>query len=285
MAERTHIQWTDHTFNPWLGCQKVSPGCDNCYAETLSHRFGQVTWGPGQTRRPTSVATWRQPRIWNRRAQREGRQRLVFTASLADIFDNQAPSHLRAELWLLIRETPHLTWQILTKRPENMRTMLPVGWGQGYRNVWLGVSAENQAQYDHRWSILAATPAALRFISYEPALGPLDISGRQPKPDWLIWGSESGPKARPLDPQWIRSITEQCQELRIPVFGKQWGQYANNPLVCEQDLTPRAAAELDPRSNGKGGALLHQGHSIIQAQGTIFAGSHPLSPSARPSTG
>ena len=257
MAENSRIEWTTHTFNPWIGCQAVSPGCDHCYAETLSNRHGWTQWGPEGIRVRTSRSTWKNPLKWNRQAERLGERQRVFCASLADIFDNQAPEGARDDLWELIRMTPNLDWQLLTKRPQNLREMLPPDWGpEGYPNIWLGISAEDQTEYDRRWPIMAGTPAGIRFISYEPALGPVVLGGHAAQPDWLIWGGESGPGCRPMDPGWARSITLECQELRIPVLGKQWGSYANNPLVIEQGGSTELARSQDPETNGKGGALL-----------------------------
>ena len=256
MAERTRIAWTDHTFNPWIGCQAVSPGCENCYAETLTNRRGWTQWGPEGQRVRTSEGYWKQPVRWERRAAESGERERVFCASLADVFDNQAPEGGREDLWELIRRTPHLDWQLLTKRPQNMEEMLPPDWQEGYANVWLGVSAEDQVEYDRRWPLLAATPAALRFVSYEPALGALTLREHGSKPDWLIWGGESGKGARPPEAAWMRNITQECVEAGIPVFGKQWGHYKANPLVSETGILLRDARLMDPRENGKGGALL-----------------------------
>ena len=257
MAERTGIAWTDHTFNPWIGCQKVSPGCDHCYAETLNQRYGWTEWGPQGKRRRTSPANWKNPLAWHRAALRLGVKRRVFCASLADVFDNQAPEGAREDLWQLIRDTPGLDWQLLTKRPQNMLQMLPQDWNpEKYSNVWLGITAENQAEYDRRWPLLAQTPATVRFISYEPALGPLNLACHEAKPDWLIWGGESGPNSRVMNARWVRDITQECKKLDIPVFGKQWGSYASNPLVQEQGMDSKGARKIDPEQNGKGGALL-----------------------------
>ena len=256
MGDRTKIGWTDHTFNPWIGCQKVSRGCDNCYAEALSNRYGWTLWGPAGERRRTSEAYWRKPLAWEKNALRTAQRERVFCASLADVFDNQAPEGAREELWQLIAATPNLDWQLLTKRPQNLAEFLPPDWGPGYPNVWLGISGEDQEEYDRRWPILARTPAAVRFVSYEPALGPLTLAGRPEKPDWLIWGGESGPGARPMEPGWARAVTAECLELEIPVFGKQWGRYENNPMIIEGELTAPQARDLDDPGNGEGGALL-----------------------------
>ena len=171
MAQNSKIEWTDHTFNPWIGCQKVSPGCDHCYAETMmDHRYHKVQWGPHGQRVRTSEANWRGPLKWAK-AEGDIRQR-VFCASLADVFDKQAPQGARKDLFLLIHKTPQLDWMLLTKRPENIARMLPADWGNGWPNVWLGTTCEDQQHFDRRWPILRDVPAAVRFISYEPALGP-----------------------------------------------------------------------------------------------------------------
>ena len=256
MAERTGIAWTDRTFNPWIGCQQVSPGCFNCYAEKLTLRHKWTQWGPDGKRERTSENYWRQPIRWDRQAGAAGTRDRVFCASLADVLDNQAPEGAREDLWQLIRSTPNLDWQLLTKRPQNFGEFLPPDWEEGYPNVWLGVSAEDQKEYERRWPLLARTPAIIRFISYEPALGPLTLAGQEEQPDWLIWGGESGTPRRRLDPEWIRTITQECHQQGVAVFGKQWGAYEDNPLVTEHGLTIPRAREKDPLSNGKGGALL-----------------------------
>ena len=228
MGENTKIEWTDHTFNPWIGCQKVSPGCDHCYAEAMmDRRYGRVQWGPHGERSRTSDANWRQPLKWAR--QVNGRRPRVFCASLADVFDNKVPKEWCDNLWELINETRQLDWMLLTKRPENIRKMLPKDWGSGYPHVWLGATTENQQHYDHRWRILSDIPAAIRFISYEPALGPLQLHGN-PLPDWVICGGESGARqARMMDPGWARSVLDQCKGTRIAFFMKQITKLAPIP--------------------------------------------------------
>ena len=220
MGDKTKIEWCDHTFNPWIGCQRVSPGCDHCYAERIAMRMG-VGWGPLAGRRPASEAVWQMPYRWARKAQETATRPKVFCASMADVFDNKADHEWRMRLWQVIRDTPELDWLILTKRPENMADMLPMDWRRGWEHVWLGISAEDQERYDHRWPILRDTPAAVRFISYEPALGPLEIMGTASKLDWLICGSESGPGYRYMDEIWEGSIREQCRILGVAYFCKQ----------------------------------------------------------------
>lgn len=162
MGERTEISWTDSTFNPWVGCTKVSTGCDHCYAEAMmADRYGRVDWGPHGSRSRTSPANWRKPIAWNRAVRISGRRHRVFCASLADVFDNHGSitSGWHGDLWHLISRTPNLDWLLLTKRPQNIRKMLPEtygapAWGDGWPNVWLGVTAENQVEADRRVPVL-----------------------------------------------------------------------------------------------------------------------------------
>jgi len=226
MAENSKIEWTDHTFNPWIGCTKVSPGCDHCYAEArMDHRLGQVRWGPHGERRRTGEAYWREPLKWNRRAADAGQRERVFCASLADVFDNQILSDWRADLWALIESTPNLDWLLLTKRPQNIAAMLPANWGDGWPNVWLGTTAENQTEADRRIPHLLARRATVRFVSAEPLLGPIDFTAIGPRLDWIIVGGESGPGARPMHPDWARSIRDQCAAAGVPFFFKQHGDW------------------------------------------------------------
>ena len=269
MASFSKIEWTDSTFNPWVGCTKIKrPGdkpsaCDFCYAEKWAKRSGQVKWG-NHARRRTTESYWRAPLSWNARAkdfQRKfGRRRRVFCASLADVFDNQANAEWRGDLFELIRRCDQIDWQLLTKRPQNMKKMLPRDWGDGYPNVWLGTTAEDEQAYYQRVTHLLALPAVVRFVSYEPAIGPLgnvDIGGQTP--DWIIIGGESGVRAdlaRPTQPQWARDAISECQRHGVAPFLKQWGSYSNNPLVVEQGLTIKDAMRADPPENGKGGGKL-----------------------------
>lgn len=263
MAHRTRIEWTDSTFNLVIGCTKVSEGCANCYAAALAARYRWVRWGPqaaGGTRRRTAPAGWARVVAWDRAARAAGRRRRVFCASLSDVFDPEWPPGVRGDLWRLIEATPALDWQLLTKRPEHVLRLMPAG-GFG-PNVWLGVSAEHQAAYDRRWPLLAALPlpaGAVRFVSYEPALGPLVLRLAGPLsslPDWVIAGGESGPGARPMRAAWVRALAAQAAASGVPLFFKQWGVRASNPLVAERGLSLAEAARLDPDANGKGGALL-----------------------------
>lgn len=259
MGANTSIQWTDATISPWDGCTKVGPGCDHCYAEVIADkRFHIVKWGAGQPRK------WRESFAANakkleRKAVREGRQLKVFI-SMCDPFDNEVPDEWRAELFKVILNTPHLTWQLLTKRISNVNKMLPTdrrgdptSWGCGYPNVWIGATVVNQAEADRDIPKLLAVPAAVRFLSIEPMLGAIDLNyafgipwgagrgscpmhlagiapeGLRPKGKhhlhWVICGGESGKDARPIHPDWARSLRDQCSAAGVPFFFKQWGEW------------------------------------------------------------
>ena len=253
------IEWCDHTFNPWIGCQKVSPGCHHCYAEAMmDHRYKKVQWGPHGERKRTSEQYWKKPIQWNalaRTFRKENSHRpRVFCASLADVFDNQVDSSWRNDLFAVIRKCNKLDWLVLTKRPENIEKMLPSDWRDGYSNVWLGTTAEDQTRFDFRWKRLKKVPAVIRFISYEPALGPVRLPSNGFLPDWLISGGESGAGARTLRPQWVRDVIADCRHFGVAPFHKQWGSYHNNPLVVEKGMTAREAREID--AEGKGGGLV-----------------------------
>ena len=178
--ENSKIAWCHHTFNGWMGCTKVSPACDHCYAERdMDHRFGRVTWGAGQFRVRTSEKNWRKPIAWNKQAAKTGEKIKVFCSSLSDVFDGEKVSDLdawRKDLFKLIEETPNLYWMLLTKRPQNIRRMVPAHWLNKWpEHVWIGASAENQAMLDLRAPIIASLPAKVRFLSCEPLLEPLDF--------------------------------------------------------------------------------------------------------------
>lgn len=236
MAEATGISWTTSSWNPWIGCTEVSPGCDNCYARTLDRRHqwgGGTHWGAGKPRYRTQ--NWRGPLAWNKKAAATGQRWTVFP-SLCDPFDNEVPDHWRADLFDLIGSTPALTWLLLTKRIGNAGKMLdalqrPI---TPAPNVWIGASIVNQDEADRDIPKLLATPAVKRFVSYEPALGPVDwrdwIAGEKiaRRLDWIIVGGESsqgGAKARPFDIGWARQTVQQCKAAGVPVFVKQFGSF------------------------------------------------------------
>lgn len=255
MAETSKIEWCDATFNPWIGCTKVSPGCDHCYAERQNaHRKWTAggAWGPHAARRRTSVSYWKQPHRWAQTLPNKLQRRpRVFCASLADWLDNQVPQQWRIDLALLVHATPQLDWLLLTKRIENFQRLspwpvaLPDGGQAGFpSNVWLGVTAEDQEHFDRRWKILSQIPASVRFISYEPALGIVwDISGNATaNPDWVICGGESGPGARMMEPAWARDVQMQCRVRRVPFFMKQMTSKTPIPDDLLVRQFPRSAA-------------------------------------------
>jgi protein gp37 len=255
MAE-TAIEWTERTWNPTTGCDKISPGCDNCYALKLAKRLkgmgsakyqtdgDPVTSGPGFgfATHPGSI---NEPRAWP--------ASIIFVNSMSDLFHEASPVDFIGGVWDTMAATPQHTYQILTKRPARARTILN-RWARNdwtfrrhdtlwcgplagpLRNVWMGASIESD---DHtvRAHHLRNTPAAVRFISAEPLLGPLpslDLTGI----DWLIAGGESGPGARPVDPGWVRDLRDRCVEAGTAFFFKQWG-----------GRTPKAGGrELDGRT-------------------------------------
>ncbi len=229
---KTKIEWTatldadgvmhpGYTFNPWWGCTKVSDGCKNCYAETLAKRYGFDVWGLNTPRRLMSDNHWQQPIKWDAEGQRLGIRYRVFCASMADVFEENAPESESERLWKLIRNTPNLDWQLLTKRPHRIADNLPGDWGNGYSNVWLGTSVEDERVVE-RIGHLVSVPAVIHFLSLEPLIGPLpnlplsDI-------DWVIVGGESGAGARPMDEAWVLDIRRQCRSSRVSFFFKQWG--------------------------------------------------------------
>lgn len=219
MADSTGIQWTDSTFNPWWGCTKVSPGCDHCYAEVLDKRTGGSNWGG--TPRIMSESYWNKPQKWDKAAFTAQERRRVFCGSMCDVFDNKAPLGVRQRLWGVIKKTVSLDWQLLTKRTGNIEKMLPVDWGDGWDNVWLGTSIEDQER-KKRIDTLRAIPAKLRFLSLEPLLedlGELDFTGIH----WVIVGGESGRYARGMQSQWVYDIMTQCKDQGVAFFFKQWG--------------------------------------------------------------
>lgn len=229
MGKNSAIEWTDHTFNPWWGCERVSPACDNCYAETWAHRLGKDLWGKDAPRRFFGDGHWREPLLWNGHAEREGKRRRVFCASMADVFEHREDlGEQRERLWPLIEKTPMLDWLLLTKRPANARTIAP--WGNDWpSNVWLGTTAENQQWYDTRAKHLDAVPARIVFMSFEPLLGPITL--RDHRLDWAIVGGESGARARAMEPGWALSLRDQCVARGIPFHFKQWGEYRMGEML------------------------------------------------------
>lgn len=245
MGKETGISWTDHTFNPWWGCTKVSPGCDHCYAETQDAKFSnQAHWGKGVARRTFGEKHWAEPLNWQKAAAKAGRVDKVFCASMADVMDDESPVGEWEKLISLINETPNLLWQLLTKRPQRFVKRLPV-MGFSYDNVILGTTTENQEFYDVRMEPLRLAAYYLTqrnldrrnvypleperrlvqtFVSYEPALGPITMTGRY-KPDWLIFGGETGTGHRDMDVAWAENIKAECEIFGVAFFMKQMGAY------------------------------------------------------------
>jgi protein gp37 len=307
MGENSNIEWCDHTFNPWRGCTKVSPGCAHCYAETLSHRNPAVLgeWGPGKPRVLASDEMWRQPLKWNAAAAREkkGTRPRVFCASLADWLDDEVPIEWLARMLNLIRLTPNLDWLLLTKRPQNWKKRVTAcymdialgdmefdNWcfdwtGQEPSetlnavapippaNVWIGTTVEDQQRAKERIPHLLDIPAKVRFLSCEPLLQDVNLGGLQDGIHWLICGGESGPQARPMHPYWARRLRDQCASAGVPFFFKQWG---NHLPVCsfygaeeEHDgLNPDRLIVMEP--SGHQVACIHDRYEFQPAEGSWF---------------
>lgn len=251
MSAETKIEWAHHTFNSHWGCQRVSPGCGGakgeggCYAEAFAHRLGLDIWGPQAPRRFFGDAHWREPVRWNDRAARNGIRERVFLNSMADTFEDRRDlDPIRERIYLLIEATPWLDWLVLTKRPQNIERLAPRWRGGWPLNAWAGTTCEDQQRADERIPHLLATPAAVKFLSCEPLLGPVDFdawferyrcSGCVGDPDtgpdcpghdglpwqWTIVGGESGPGARPMSEDWVRSIRDQCTAAGVSFFLKQ----------------------------------------------------------------
>lgn len=229
----TKISWTDSTFNLVWGCSKVSPGCYNCYADSLAARYGWDIWGRNKTRRVFGEKHWMEPLKWNAEAEKNRQRHRVFCSSMCDVFEDHATVEKeREKLWPLIRLTPWLDWQLLTKRPERIAGCLPPDWGAGYPNVWMGTSVENQEWAEKRMPHLLAVNARVRFLSVEPMLGPIDfedvpvgmmgpLRAVEPRIHWVIFGGESGSGFRACDPQWIASGADQCRAAGVAVWVKQ----------------------------------------------------------------
>lgn len=276
--ETSKISWTDSTFNPWIGCTHVSPGCKLCYAESLMDtRYQRVKWGKGQPRDRTGAATWAEVKAWNKTpygqttidgevirgtvkslhlrypaADIEHVRRRVFCASLCDVFDPEAPAEWRKDLFDLIDACPNLNWLLLTKRPELIEPLLAEMSHDAYGEAWdlthmpqirIGTTIESQAQA-YRLAVLSQIPAAGRFISCEPLIGPLELplDDLLHFPDWVIVGGESGhylQPVRPMNPEWARALRDQCNAYGITFHFKQWGNFApGNPVWQPKHVIP-----------------------------------------------
>ncbi|OGA17728.1 MAG: hypothetical protein A3H32_10665 [Betaproteobacteria bacterium RIFCSPLOWO2_02_FULL_63_19] len=224
MPTKSNIEWTEVTWNPVTGCTKISQGCKHCYAERMAKRLTamgaeryrngfEVTLHPDLVDLPRR---WRQPRV-------------VFVNSMSDLFHDDVPLAYIQRVFATMRDCPHHTFQILTKRSDRLAQFAPLL--QWPANVWMGVSVED-ARVRHRIADLQATPAQVRFLSLEPMIGPLDDLPLQGI-HWVIVGGESGPRARPMQKEWVRSVLRQCRVAKVPFFFKQWGG-------VRKDLTGRA---------------------------------------------
>lgn len=231
MAEKSAIEWTEATWNPWYGCLKVSPGCKFCYMYRDMVRYGR---DPHIVTR--SKTKFKDPLTWVRTGKAP---KFCFTCSWSDFFIAEA-DEWRGEAWEIIRKTPQITYQILTKRPERIREHLPADWGSGYKNVWLGVSAENQQYADERIPHLLKIPASVLWVSAEPLLGRIDFSmidwdgstaltvlEGYSRIKWVVAGGESGPECRPMQAEWARTIAQQCKAVNAAFFMKQMGGKAD----------------------------------------------------------
>jgi len=320
MSENTKIEWATHTFNPWEGCQKVGPGCDNCYAENRNARFAggtAINWGPGAPRRRTSEANWRKPLAWNANHEaffkEHGHRQRVFCSSLADVFDNAVDPQWLGDLFELIQRTPNLDWLLLTKRIGNWKSRMQavldsfgsrmpptprprsvsdeeadsMNWVDAWlrndvdpipANVWIGATICNQEEADRDIPKLLAVPAAKRFLSMEPLLGPVklprfcDCGCRLPWQravsdamkgasalnrdqaessvkstlgiDWVIVGGESGPNDRSMLPHWATSLRDQCVAASVSFLLKQWGEWAPEGDNAMRRIGKKAAGRL-----------------------------------------
>lgn len=255
MAENSAIEWTDHTFNPWIGCTKVSPACANCYAETLmDSRYGRVRWGAGEDRSRTAPSTWRQPRRWNKVAAATGERPFVFCASLADVFDNEVDERWRRDLFELIEATPHLVWLLLTKRIGNVLRMTDPVRGNPLlpRNVAVGATMANQEEYDRDRMKLAEVKRVcdplFTFGSFEPLLGPVIFDRNAP--DWIIVGGESGANARPMSLEWARDMRQQAHDLgRVFNFKQVGGRIADKGGHALDGVTYFARPQVAARAS------------------------------------
>ena len=303
MGKVTKIEWTatqapdgswipGATFSPWHGCLKVSAGCTNCYAETLSKRFGRDVWGPAKDitdRHFFGEKHWEEPRKWNYVAGKAGIIRKVFCGSMCDVFEDAeiytaSGSNVldseRRKLWQLVKDTPHLIWLFSTKRPENMIRMTPDEWREKWPdNTWAITTTENQEEADKRIPELLKVPSKVHGLSCEPLLGTLNLSdylsqngkvfhkgGYTDAVNWVIAGGESGANARPMNIAWARSLRDQCQATSTAFNFKQYGEWA--PVHEDTPLPLSEAKKL--RAMGKDGEILGTNDSTADAAAWIW---------------
>jgi protein gp37 len=245
MAEKTNITWCDATFNPWIGCTKVSQACDFCYAEAMmDKRYGRVQWGPGNDRKRTSASNWHQPVRWNKAAVAAGTRPFVFSASLADVFDNEVDELWRRDLFALIEATPQLVWLLLTKRIGNVLKMTDPLRGNPClpRNAAVGATMENQEVYDRDRmkldDVKRARAPLVTFGSFEPLLGPVILD--RYAPSWIIAGGETdqgGCRARETDPADFRRLRDWCAREKVPFHLKQMTR--KQPIPADLQIRER----------------------------------------------
>lgn len=236
MGKTTGISWTDHTFNPWWGCVKVSPACDHCYAETWAvDRMGHEVWGKDAPRRFFGDKHWNEPVIWNKQAKAAGVRRRVFCASMADVFEKRDDLNgPRERLWNLIEDTPHLDWLLLTKRPQEIGNMIPDVWlGRPRPNAWFGVTVESEREARRRLEWLRLIPNVMPWVSYEPALGPVNWRPYLHFLKWIIFGGESGTNPRKSEAAWASNTLAQCREFGRAFFNKQAGNLLAREWGCK----------------------------------------------------
>lgn len=299
MADRTAIEWTDATWNPVTGCTKVSPGCDHCYAETIAHRFAGTKAYPRGFDVTLHPERLDQPLRWTR-------PRRVFVNSMSDLFHKDIPDDSIARIFAVMALAPQHTFQVLTKRHGRMRSLLAnpefrtMVWAAiedlpvpvthythgiivdlpwPLPNVWLGVSVEDQQRADLRIPALLDTPAAVRFISAEPLLGPVNLSwlkcpcgecsdpNYDPGIDWVIVGGESGHGARPMHPDWARTLRDQSTRAGIAFHFKQWGEHASARRECD----PWAWDEPTGWVNDETGELVAEDQVLADESGAHYA--------------
>lgn len=252
MSARTGIEYCDSTWSAWIGCTKVSPACDHCYAEGLNKRFhAGANWGPGAPRRVLSDANWRIPGSWHRNSAAfeavHGRRRRVFLNNQADIFDNEVDEALRAAALQVVEETVDIDWLMLTKRVGNARRMVPSSWvsssGGWPKHVRLGITACNHEEAQRELPKLFDLGCP-NYVSIEPMLGYMDLAGAGliARLQWVILGGESGPGSRPMNPTWARKVRDDCLGADVPFFFKQWGSFDREGYLVGKK---RAGRELD----------------------------------------
>lgn len=305
MAAKTKISWADSTCNLWIGCVEVSPACGDeegggCYAKELAERHGWTTWGGPRVH---CKAGWALARKFQRAANDNGgvdpelgRRRRVFVNSLSDFFDNHKTVVWRDDAWQLIRDCPDVIFMLLTKRPENILKMLPPDWGDGWDNVWIGTTVENQRWANHRIPHLLSVPAVVHFLSMEPLLGEVDLTNistmkfrgaerlnaltgvlegmfgdycatRLPALKWVITGGESGNRARPTHPAWFDKLRDDCARFKTPFVFKQWGEWVAVRDIPKGDL--EGLYHPAPRRNPEATRRCKVPQAVLQLDGTI----------------